>query len=587
MMKNGKIGALILAAGCSSRMGALKPLLRIGPATLLEMAVTLFRKAGIQDVHVVVGHRAEEIIPFLDRLKVKWVFNEHYDRGMLSSILAGVQSFDPHVEAFCLLPVDIPLVKPKTINELVGAYRNGQAKVIYPCFRKKRGHPPIISTICMRGELAWDHPGGLKNFLERFDEEAQDVEVRDEAILMNCNTPQDLRVLEDSYLRGDIPTIQECEALWERFDVSENVRAHSRMVAELARILAVYLNRVGLNLDLDLVVAAGFLHDLAKGQKDHAATGAKILKEMGYRRVGEIVALHMDLGSPKQFLDESDLIYLADKCVENDRLLSLEDRFQRPLARYVEGDEIRKAVMKRLEDGKAVRKRIEHLLGISFDRIIERYERGIRAASARGRREIYLVRHGAIRLPGRGKQYIGQLDLCLSEEGFGQAQNLAERLSHIQLAGIYCSDLARSVKTAEIIGKPHGLEPVKLSNFREIYLGEWEGLSFDEVCCKYPEEYEKRGRDVVHYRPPYGESFLDCSCRVISSFYEALQSTRGNILIVGHAGVNRIILCQAMGKSLESLFEIHQDYGCLNVIECKDFGFEVKTLNETVMRDPL
>jgi broad specificity phosphatase PhoE len=67
---------------------------------------------------------------------------------------------------------------------------------------------------------------------------------------------------------------------------------------------------------------------------------------------------------------------------------------------------------------------------------------------------------------------------------------------------------------------------------------------------------------------------------VIPAFYEIIQSTRGNVLIVAHAGVNRIILSQVLGKSLDGLFEIDQDYGCLNVIRHRSQVFEVTLLND-------
>ena len=118
---------------------------------------------------------------------------------------------------------------------------------------------------------------------------------------------------------------------------------------------------------------------------------------------------------------------------------------------------------------------------------------------------------------------------------------------------------------------------------REIDLGEWEGLSFEEVERTYPEEFQKRGRDIVHYQPPGGESFFDCTKRVIPAFYSLLHATRGNILLVGHAGVNRIILCQVLGKSLADLFDIGQGYACLNLIHYEDGTFTAKVLNGKVV----
>ena len=138
------------------------------------------------------------------------------------------------------------------------------------------------------------------------------------------------------------------------------------------------------------------------------------------------------------------------------------------------------------------------------------------------------------------------------------------------------------METAAIIAGPHGLSPDACREFRETALGAWEGLSFDEVKERHPEAYAARGRDFIGFRPPGGESFLDCAHRVLPALYAALSSRPGDILIVSHAGVNRILLSPAQGRSLPNLFEIPQDYGCLNSMTCRDFGLAVEALNETV-----
>jgi probable phosphoglycerate mutase len=176
----------------------------------------------------------------------------------------------------------------------------------------------------------------------------------------------------------------------------------------------------------------------------------------------------------------------------------------------------------------------------------------------------------------------GQMDLPLTAEGVRQAEALQQRLQQVPISTIFCSNLRRSAETARIIAAPHGLELCARQDLREIGLGEWEGLTFDQVQKIFPQAYEERGRDLVHFRPPGGESFLDCAFRVIPALYDMLHLTRGNILIVGHAGVNRILLSQIMGKSAENLFEIAQDYGCLNMILYHDFSFKLQVVNASV-----
>jgi alpha-ribazole phosphatase len=498
---------------------------------------------------------------------------------MFSSVLTGFKSFEPDVDAFFFLPCDIPLVRSETIRAILSVYDQDDPKIIYPRFSGERGHPPLIPAAYLKEDLSPDYPGGLRALLGRHEPNAIDLDVPDENILLDCDTPSDYRMLLESRSRESIPTEAECEAISSRLRVPEQVIAHSMVVAELARTLAALLNRTGLALDLPLIVAAGRLHDIARGQPDHAAAGSKLISEMGYPCVGAVVAKHMDIQSNGPSVDEADLIYFADKYVEEDRLVSLDARFQISMSRYADRPDILKKILRRFDEAKNIGRRIEAILGCPVENMVRRYERSIRAASMGSGRAIYLVRHGAIQSPVDPKRFIGQLDLPLNEEGSLQAERLAEGLRDVPLSAVFCSDLKRCVETAQIIAKPRGISCIPRCELREIALGQWEGLTFDEVRRRCPEEFHARGLDIVHFRPPDGESFLDCTFRVIPAFYETLTSSRGNILIVGHAGVNRIILSQTLGRSLEHLFEIEQAYGCLNVIAHRHSALEVKLLN--------
>ena len=210
MRTPGRIAALILAAGRSSRMGFPKPLLQVGNCSALEKAVNCFYLAGIEDVRVIVGHRADEVIPLVNRLNAKWVFNESFQEGMLSSVLTGVRSLEPGIEAFFLLPVDVPLVKQNTVEECLRIYRGRGAKVVYPCFQGLQGHPPLIERGCV-AELTAGCRGGLRAFLERYRPEAAYVNVLDRGVVMECNTPEEYRKVWAYSQREDIPTERECD----------------------------------------------------------------------------------------------------------------------------------------------------------------------------------------------------------------------------------------------------------------------------------------------------------------------------------------------------------------------------------------
>ncbi|MDR3566388.1 MAG: HD domain-containing protein [Syntrophobacteraceae bacterium] len=182
--------------------------------------------------------------------------------------------------------------------------------------------------------------------------------------------------------REVVPTDRECLALLKGRDAPQKLIAHCRMVAEVALMLAVRLKAAGLPLDLPLVKAGGVLHDIAKGlHPDHSAAGAELLEQMGCRRVARIVASHTDI-EPKrsQPPDESDVVYLADKLVKCDRLVSLEERFEGAFKKFAGNPEVLSSVQRRLRDAKTISDQLAHILGCRPETLVLQNETSIRAA---------------------------------------------------------------------------------------------------------------------------------------------------------------------------------------------------------------
>ena len=134
-------------------------------------------------------------MPVLERLAVRQVLNSGHERGMYSSILAGIESLEPDVAAFFLLPVDIPLVDPQTIRFLLNAHDSRKPRIVYPRFHGTRGHPPLIPTALVKPDLPLEAPGGFRSVLQFHESDAVDVDVADEAILLDCDTPKDYRLM--------------------------------------------------------------------------------------------------------------------------------------------------------------------------------------------------------------------------------------------------------------------------------------------------------------------------------------------------------------------------------------------------------
>src|ERR1035437_2576823 len=117
-----RIAAIVLAAGCSSRMAEFKPLLPLADSTALEHCIGLFRAAGIGEVIAVLGHRAEELQLIAERAGARCILNPHFEQGMFSSIVSGSRALADGVEAAFVLPADIPLVRPHTIRRMASVF---------------------------------------------------------------------------------------------------------------------------------------------------------------------------------------------------------------------------------------------------------------------------------------------------------------------------------------------------------------------------------------------------------------------------------------------------------------------------------
>jgi len=178
---------------------------------------------------------------------------------------------------------------------------------------------------------------------------------------------------------------------------------------------------------------------------------------------------------------------------------------------------------------------------------------------------IHLIRHGEVEGSNR---YNGHGDVRLTSRGEDQYHQLKPRLDPDRISAIYTSDLFRTVRGGEILGPYLGVEPVKLPQLRELNCGAWQGLSLAEIQLNRPGEWAARLADLENFRPPGGESPRDLAARVLPALAEVVARHRGEeVLVVAHGGVNRVILMDAIGAPVSSMFSIEQLYCCMNVID--------------------
>ncbi|WP_041531217.1 DVU_1551 family NTP transferase [Syntrophotalea carbinolica] len=332
------LAAVILSAGFSSRMGDFKPLLRLGEETALEKSVNLFRRAGIEHLQVILGHQAELLMPLVAKLGVAHTVNPRYREGMFTSVQCAMRQLPDSIGAFFLLPVDMPLVREQTLQTVRKAWQTSDKGIVHPVFWGRRGHPPLISTSYRQMILDSRREGGLKALLLPFGEDSMEIEVPDEHCILDMDRPQDYAYLRHRWDRYAMPSYRECEHLLaHHFAVSAPVAEHCRMVARVALTLAVRLNRAGLPMDREQLQAAGLLHDCCRQYPDHAIVAARALQELGFPKIAELVATHMEI-VPSASSDPSphEVLYLADKLVAGPHLVSLDDRFAAKRIRFAD-----------------------------------------------------------------------------------------------------------------------------------------------------------------------------------------------------------------------------------------------------------
>ncbi len=166
-----------------------------------------------------------------------------------------------------------------------------------------------------------------------------------------------------------IPGVAGCLSLMEEEGMLANIKAHCLVVAGVAEGLRRQLSRIGVMIPADLVVAGGLLHDIAKTQCleercNHARIGAEICREHGFDAVAEIVAEHVRLPRVPAAPTASTLVYYADKRVNHDRVVSLEERKLYIIGKYSNGEAARAvAIRARLE----IWHRVEEIIFAGLD----------------------------------------------------------------------------------------------------------------------------------------------------------------------------------------------------------------------------
>lgn len=188
------IGAVVAAAGLSSRMGSFKPLLPINGIPVIELCVRNLLNAGVTELVVVTGFRGHEIQSILSSLPVKFVHNKDYaDTQMFDSIRLGLSAFSaPHDRVF-ITPGDIPLVSSKTLLGMIQA----EGDFVSPVYCGISGHPVLLASRILPQIIEFSGNSGLRGAIASCRASVCTVETNDVGITLDLDTPEDYsKVLE-------------------------------------------------------------------------------------------------------------------------------------------------------------------------------------------------------------------------------------------------------------------------------------------------------------------------------------------------------------------------------------------------------
>ena len=192
----GNIAAILLAAGESTRMGQLKALLPWQGLPLVEYQVSNLRDSGVTRLIVVVGHRKEDLEPYLaERPGLETIFNPDYMQGKSTSLKAGLRALvDLPDVGILILNVDQPR-SSDVISRVTAEHAKTSCLITIPCYNGRGGHPVVLSPSLMPELLEISEDSmGLKSVVRRHEHEVHCPELDTPEVLLDLNTPDDYRL---------------------------------------------------------------------------------------------------------------------------------------------------------------------------------------------------------------------------------------------------------------------------------------------------------------------------------------------------------------------------------------------------------
>jgi molybdenum cofactor cytidylyltransferase len=186
------ISLLVLAAGKSTRMKENKLLLKINGDTLIEHVVKHAKESSADEVVVVLGYEASKIRERLAKIDCKLTFNENYTKGQSESVKVGLSTVSSNAEAVMILPADVALIDPESINKVVEEYRKSMSRIVIASHQQQSGHPILLDrSLFPEASKISEDTQGLKAVINRHRAEIKYVEVGTDNVLIDIDTTEE------------------------------------------------------------------------------------------------------------------------------------------------------------------------------------------------------------------------------------------------------------------------------------------------------------------------------------------------------------------------------------------------------------
>ncbi|HXY73915.1 MAG TPA: histidine phosphatase family protein [Dehalococcoidales bacterium] len=194
--------------------------------------------------------------------------------------------------------------------------------------------------------------------------------------------------------------------------------------------------------------------------------------------------------------------------------------------------------------------------------------------------ELILVRHGETAWNVK-EVFRGQSDIALNEVGMRQAQALSEYLANRKIEAIYCSPMARAVKTAEAVAARHNLQAMPVPELIDMNFGEWEGKEVTEVRKNYPDLFSKWTAHPDQVRVPRGDTLEDVAVRAKAFVENTAKKHQGTVVLVSHRIVHMILILKMLGLDIGQVWKIRMDTAAMTTFTLGVNGFCLCEHNNT------